>query len=65
MGILYECTVKYEFVSSLALVTIIIAVYNAYLSWFNDNLSLKLLILTLILALLSVIVQKSVKSHNK
>ena len=46
------------------LVAIIIAFYNAYLAWFEDNFSSTLLILTLVFIFLSVIVQTSAKEHE-
>ena len=49
----------------LGIIAIIIAVYNAYLSWFKDNFSSILLILTLIFVFLSSIVQRFEKMRKE
>lgn len=49
----------------LSLIAILMALYNVYLSWFEDNFSSNLLSLTLVLVILSVIVKKySEKQYN-
>jgi hypothetical protein len=49
----------------LSLIAIIMALYNVYLSWFEDNFSSNLLSLTLVLVISSVIVKKySEKQYN-
>ena len=42
----------------LALIAILMALYNMYLSWFEDNFSLYILYFTLMLIILSIIIQK-------
>jgi hypothetical protein len=42
----------------LALIAVLISLYNVYLSWFEDNYSSNLLYLTLILVILSVAVKE-------
>ncbi len=42
----------------LSLIAIVMALYNVYLSWFEDNYSSNLLSLTLILVILSVAVKE-------
>jgi uncharacterized membrane protein len=42
----------------LSLIAVVMALYNLYLSWFEDNFSSNLLSLTLILVILSVILKK-------
>jgi hypothetical protein len=42
----------------LSLIAVLIALYNVYLSWFEDNYSSNLLSLTLILIILSVAVKE-------
>lgn len=48
----------------LALIAILIALYNAYLSWFEDNFNLDLLYLTLALVILSIIIQIFERKQN-
>lgn len=47
------------------IIAIITAFYNAYLSWFKDEFSLTLLILTAVFILLSAIVQIFEKSQKE
>lgn len=42
----------------LALIAVLIALYNVYLSWFEDNYSSNLLSLTFILVILSVAIKE-------
>lgn len=42
----------------LILIGLVMALYNVYLSWFEDNYSSNLLSLTLILAILSVAIKE-------
>ena len=48
-----------------AIIAVVIASYNAYLSWFKDNLSPTLFILTLVFTFLSAIVQIFEKTHKE